>query len=42
MAGLVQKLLAGVDWPLLVVGIIFAVVVIFFASEFRRRWILKG
>jgi len=42
LPGQTQNLLAAIDWPLLVLGLIFAIVVIFLASEFRRRWVLKG
>ena len=42
VVGQMQRLVGGVDWPLLIVGLVFAVVVIVLASEFRRRWVLKG
>jgi ABC-2 type transport system permease protein len=36
------RLVVGVDWPLLLGGLVFAVLVVYLASEYRRRWVLKG
>ena len=41
VAVLVDRLVAGVNWPSLVGGLVFAVVVIYLASQYRRR-VLKS
>jgi len=41
VGALVEKLVAGVNWPSLLGGIVFAIVVIYAASEYRRR-VLKS
>lgn len=42
LMGLLTMLLRAVDWPMLALGLVFALAVVTLASEFRRRWVLKG
>ncbi|MDR3476357.1 MAG: hypothetical protein P4M09_32340 [Devosia sp.] len=42
LPALLGRLVAEVDWLLLLAGLVFALLVIYLASEYRRRWVLKG
>lgn len=39
-SGLIPRMLAGMDWVSLIGGLVVAAVLLYVASEYRRRWVL--